>query len=178
MGSHSLLQGIFLTRGSKSCLLHCRQVLYFLSHQGSLKSQLNQFLQSYGGKKGKRRNDGSILKRDLETTLKSNLKLCLNGNLNKPVVHAYAMVLEKRDFWIGEVLKCVHVKSLQSCLTLCNPMDYSPQDALSMGFFRQGYWSGLPCPPPRDLPNPGIKPCLLTPALAGRYFTTSATWEA
>ena len=41
---------------------------------------------------------------------------------------------------------------------------------LSMGFSRQEYWSGLPCPPPGDLPNPGIKP--KSPALAGRFFTT------
>ena len=43
---------------------------------------------------------------------------------------------------------------------------------------RQEYWSGLPCPPPGDLPNPGIEPLSLTsPALAGQFFTTSATWE-
>ena len=48
-----------------------------------------------------------------------------------------------------------------------------------MGFSRKEYWSGLPRPPPRDLPNPGIEPASLTyPALAGRFFTTSATWEA
>ena len=48
-----------------------------------------------------------------------------------------------------------------------------------MGFFRQEYWSGFPCPPPEDLPNPGIKPtCLASPALAGGFFTTVATWEA
>ena len=47
-----------------------------------------------------------------------------------------------------------------------------------MGFSRQGYWRGLPCPPPGNLPNPGIKPeSLITPALAGRFFTTSSTWE-
>ena len=47
-----------------------------------------------------------------------------------------------------------------------------------MGFSRQEYWSGLPCPPPRDLTDPGIKPVsLMSPALAGRFFTTSATWE-
>ena len=54
---------------------------------------------------------------------------------------------------------------------------------LSMGFSRQEYWSGLPCPPPGDLPDPGIEPHLLhrqSPALAGGFFTTSATttWEA
>ena len=53
------------------------------------------------------------------------------------------------------------------------------QAPLSMGFSRQEYWSGLPCPPPEDLPDPGIEPMSLTsPAWAGRFFTTSATWEA
>ena len=48
-----------------------------------------------------------------------------------------------------------------------------------MGFFREEHWSGLPCPPPGDLPDPGIETVSLTsPALAGRFFTTSATWEA
>ena len=49
----------------------------------------------------------------------------------------------------------------------------------SIGFSRQEYWSGLPCPPPGDLPDPGIKQAsLLSPALAGRFFTTSTTREA
>jgi len=48
-----------------------------------------------------------------------------------------------------------------------------------MGFSRQECWSGLPCPPPGDLPKPGIKSSsLVSPALAGRFFTTSTTWEA
>ena len=48
-----------------------------------------------------------------------------------------------------------------------------------MGFSRQEYWSGLPCPPPGNLPDPGIKPASLkSPALAGGFFTTSATWAA
>ena len=42
-----------------------------------------------------------------------------------------------------------------------------------MGFFRQEYCSGLPFPPPGDLPHPGIKPASLeSPALAGIFFTT------
>ena len=53
------------------------------------------------------------------------------------------------------------------------------QAPLSMGFFKQEYWSGLPWPPPEDLPNPGIKPVSLTsPALAGGFFNASTTWEA
>jgi len=46
------------------------------------------------------------------------------------------------------------------------------------GFSRQEYWSELPCPPPGDL-DPGIKSTpLVSPALAGGFFTTSNTWEA
>ena len=53
------------------------------------------------------------------------------------------------------------------------------QDPLSVGLSQQEYWSGLPCSPPEDLPDPGIqRASLLSPALAGRVFTTSATWEA
>ena len=53
------------------------------------------------------------------------------------------------------------------------------QAPLSMGFSRQEYWSGLLCPPPGGLPNPGIKHVsLMSPALAGRFFTTSTTQEA
>ena len=47
-----------------------------------------------------------------------------------------------------------------------------------MGFSRQEYWSGLPCPPPGDLPDSGIEPVSLTSAaLVGGFFTTSTTWE-
>ena len=49
----------------------------------------------------------------------------------------------------------------QLCLILSDPMDYSCQSLLSMGFSRKEYWSGLPFPSPRDLPDPGIEPCLL-----------------
>ena len=53
------------------------------------------------------------------------------------------------------------------------------QAPLSMGFSRQECWRGLLCPPPRDLPNPGAEPaCLISPAFAGRFSTTSVTWEA
>ena len=53
------------------------------------------------------------------------------------------------------------------------------QAPLSMGFSRLGYWSGLLCPPPGDLPDPEIKPIsLMSPALAGGFFTTSPIREA
>ena len=74
----------------------------------------------------------------------------------------------------------MHTKSLQSCPTFVTlwtgSIGHPPG---SMGFSKQEYWTGLPCCPPEDLPNPGIEPTSLTsPALAGGLFSTSATWEA
>ena len=68
-------------------------------------------------------------------------------------------------------------KLLQSCLTLCKPLDCSPPGSSVHGILQTE--SGLPCPPPGDLPNPEMEPLsLMSPALAGKFFTTSATWEA
>ena len=76
-------------------------------------------------------------------------------------------------------------KQLQACQLasavpdFTTPWTVARQAPLSMGLSRQGYWRGLPCPPPGDLPDPGIEPTSLTsPPLAGRFFTTSTTWEA
>jgi len=71
-------------------------------------------------------------------------------------------------------------KSLQLCPTLCNSVwTVACQAPPSMRFSRQEYWSGLPCPPPGYLPNPGIEPTsLMSLVLKGGFFTTSATWEA
>ena len=69
----------------------------------------------------------------------------------------------------------VHFSRVQLFETLRTVAHQAP---LSMGFSMQECWSGLPCPPPGDLPDPGIKPAsLVSPALAGRFFATSATWE-
>ena len=65
--------------------------------------------------------------------------------------------------------------AVQSCSTLCSPVDYSPLAPLSMEFSRQEYWSRLPFPPPGNLPDSGIKPAC--PALAGGSITTTTTWE-
>ena len=67
----------------------------------------------------------------------------------------------------------------QSWLTLCDPMDNSlPGSSLHGILCRQEHWSGLPCPPPGDFPNPRIEPeSLMSSALAGRFFTSWATWE-
>ena len=59
------------------------------------------------------------------------------------------------------------------CMTLWTVVHKTP---LSMGFSRQEYWSGLPCPLPGDLLNPGVEPApLMLPALGDGFF--SATWE-
>ena len=66
-----------------------------------------------------------------------------------------------------------------SRVLLCaTPWTVAHQAPLYMGFSKQEYWSGLPCPSPGDLPNPGIKSkSLMSPALAGDFFTTGANWE-
>ena len=73
-----------------------------------------------------------------------------------------------------------YVQSRFSCVWLCAiPWAVAHQALLSVRFSRQEYWRGLPCPAPGDLLYPGIKPTSLTsPALAGRFFTTRATWDA
>ena len=62
------------------------------------------------------------------------------------------------------VCVCVCVQSLQSCPTLCDPPDYSLQAPLSMGFSRQEYSSGLPCPSLEDFPT-----CISYVSCIGRY---------
>ena len=69
-----------------------------------------------------------------------------------------------------------HFSHVCFCATLWN---VACRASLSLGSSKQEYWSGLPFPPPGDLPDPGIKPTsLMSPVLACGFFTTSATWEA
>ena len=109
VGCHSLLQGIFLTQGSYSGLLQCRQIPYHLSHQ------------------------------------------------------------VKADNTILILSACVCAQSLSRVQLFVTPWTMAYQVSLSIGFSR----SGLPFPPPGDLPDSGIKPSFpVTPALAGRFLTT------
>ena len=81
-------------------------------------------------------------------------------------------------FWnINKKVVCAQLLSRgQPFTTLWTVVCQAP---LSMGFSRQKYLSGLPFPPPEDLPNPEIEPASLAfPSLAGGSFTTSVTWEA
>ena len=70
-------------------------------------------------------------------------------------------------------------QSLRRVHLFAIPWTACPPSSSSMEFSRQEYWSGLPFPPPGDLPRPEIElKSLASPTLAGRFFTTSATWEA
>ena len=81
------------------------------------------------------------------------------------------------------ILEYLHCTCLHACYVCLSPVwllvplwtvAYQAPP-LFVGFSRQEYWSGLPCPPPGDLPEPGIKPASLkSPALAGSLFTTGA----
>ena len=72
---------------------------------------------------------------------------------------------------IIDVLAYVHAQLLSHVQLCVTPWTIAFQVPLPLGFSRQEYWSGLPCPPPGDLPDPGIEP--ESPALAGRSFTTA-----
>ena len=72
------------------------------------------------------------------------------------------------------VCVCVCVCTLSCVLLFVTPWTAAHQAPLSMEFYRQEHWSGVPFPPPGDLPSPGIEPRSLgSPALAGGFFTTS-----
>ena len=72
---------------------------------------------------------------------------------------------------------CVCVLSHFSCVLLFTTLwTVARQASLSMGFFRQEYWSGLPFPTPGDLPDPRIKPT--SPALAGGFFSIKPPGKA
>ena len=74
--------------------------------------------------------------------------------------------------FLGEVTE-MSAQALSPIQLLATPWTIAHKPPLSMGFPKQEYWSGLPFPPPGDLPNPGIEPkSPVFPALAGRFFTT------
>ena len=76
------------------------------------------------------------------------------------------------------VCVCVCVRA-QLCPTLCNPMDCSLPGSSVHGIFQARILEEVAISSPGDRPNPGVKPVSpVSPALAGGFFTTSATWEA
>ena len=74
--------------------------------------------------------------------------------------------------------KCLHAQLFSHVWFFVTPWTVAWQAPLFMGFSRQEYWSGLPCPPPWDLHDPGIEPAsLASPVLAGGFFTNCATYS-
>ena len=80
-----------------------------------------------------------------------------------------------QGFSCGELLLLLfnHFSRVRLCAT---PRTAARQAPLSMGFSRQEYWSGLPCPPPGDLPDPGIEPRVS--CVACRFLTAEPLWRA
>ena len=81
------------------------------------------------------------------------------------------------------ILYTLNLYTVCVCVFTCvqlfaTPCTVAHQAPLSMEFSRQGYWSGLPFPPPGDLPDLGIElASFASPALTGGFFTISTTWE-
>ena len=88
----------------------------------------------------------------------------------------------RREAWKVSLSQpsCMHACEVASVTSdSATPRTVARQAPLSTGFSRQEHWSGLLCPPPGDLPDPGIKHTSpMSPALVGGFFTTSATWES
>ena len=75
-----------------------------------------------------------------------------------------------------EIKCCAALSHIQPFVT---SLTVGHQAPLSMGFSSQEYWSGLPFPTPGNVPDTGIEPIsLVSPALAGRFFTTEPPWKA
>ena len=143
------------------------------------------------------RAESSALGEYLELLVKSLLKLNMKENahnhLSSPLPFLIISFFATREFITSAIcsynkmlLSLEKVIACMSCVLSCfshvwlfeTLWTVACQTPLSMGFSREEYWSGLPCPTLGDLPSPGIEsasPVALT--LARGFFTTGATWE-
>ena len=115
-------------------------------------------------------------------TIKHLKQLCIEKQFKQlcveTTVYRKQMCIEKNVLQHNKGCVCVYAKSFSRIQLFATLWIVAHQAPLSMGFFRQEYWSGLSCPPPGNPSDSGIEPASLTsPALAGRFFTTRATWE-
>ena len=149
---HFFLQRIFLTQGSNLGLLHCRWILYWLSYQGSQTHITERFPST------------SIFQDVLSLRSIILSSPCLKKLTNKQVKQ------QRVGIYVALCL-CLVTSAVSDSETTWTVARQAP---LSMGFSRQEYWSGLPCPPPGDLPNIGIES--RSPTLQG-FFTVWATRE-
>ena len=101
-------------------------------------------------------------------------------NLNKfSSLRALVILFVKKECWQNPHCKGavrVYAKSLQSCPTLCNPIDCSPPGSPVHGILQAKLLQRVAMPSSRESSRPGVKP--VSPVLTGKFFTTSATWEA
>ena len=129
------------------------------------------FKRQTGGSWGLSRHGGK------ESTLYEDLQISVPSYL---LVHSFpqrkcvTLCLKAGLAEVGSL--CMHAQSRSVVSSSLQLQTVALQAPLSMGFSRQESWRGLPCPPPGDLPHPGIK--LKPPALAGAFFSHWATWEA
>ena len=151
---HFLLQGIFLTQGSNTHLLHCRLILYCLSHQGSPYTlALLKCLCHERGRVLHMRFMQGVLWRQIEAHSRLGHRHCITW-------------FQIHNHLITDILFLV----TQLCLTICDPEDHGPPDSCVREFPKQENWSGLPFPsfPPRDQTQVFY--------LTGRFFTTELQW--
>ena len=139
VGCHFRLQEIFPTQGLIPGLPHCRQALYPLSHQGS-KSHVQ------------------LWKRCSESSSELTSSLLWVQYPSQTIAELQTLGA-RHQFRETNLLskKSYEVKSL-SCVRLFATPETVAYQALSIGFSRQEYWSGLPFPSPGNLPHPGIEP--------------------
>ena len=94
-------------------------------------------------------------------------------------VKEYTCIFKKINAGLKKVMMLLLVPTqLLNCVRLFVILwTIARQAFLSMGYPKQEYWSWSPFPPPGDLPNPGFEPTsLVSPALAGGFFTSNTTW--
>ena len=185
VGSLSLLQGIFPTLGLNPGLPHCEWILYQLSHKGSsriLEWVAYPFSSRSSWPRASKPGPPALQVDSLPTELSGSPNFEGKGK----EVTRYRVFLHSKNLQPCLRTRLIYLKGLYACmLSHFNHIQLfvtlwtrAYQASLSTGFFRQEYWSGLPCPAPGDLPDPGMEPASLTsPSLAGRFFTTSAAWE-
>ena len=118
----------------------------------------------------------------VEAILQGIIKNIVSVKINAPFCHtafAYAPLSPGTLSSLWLVLLQIACKIASVISNSATLWTIALQAPLSMRFSRQEFWNGWPCPSPGDLPNPGIEPMsLVSPALAGGFFTTSTTWEA
>ena len=96
-----------------------------------------------------------------------------------PVFPCFSIYFSQKSlvYCVGFSLRACMLSHFSCVWLFVTPWTVACQPPLSMGFSRQEHWSGLPCPPPGDLPNPGVEPVSLTSSALAGGFCPNATWE-